>query len=106
MVTIPVLLIAWFQWGWSADLAWLAAAYFLIQALDGKELERNVDYFVDHENGVFWVKNTDLVHVLRVIEVEFEYEQIPRKELGVVSMTDLLPKDGVIGQLRRSMEQL
>jgi len=70
--------------------------------LDGKELERNVDYFVDHENGVLWVKNTDLVNAMRVLEVELEYEQIPRKELGVVSMTDLLPKDSVIGQLRRS----
>jgi len=70
--------------------------------LDGKELERNVDYFMDHENGVLWVKNTDLVHTLRMLEVEYEYELIPRKELGVVSMTDLLPRDGVIGQLKRS----
>jgi len=71
-------------------------------ALAGKELDRNVDYFMDHENGVLWVKNTDLVNALRVLEVDYEYEQIPRKELGVVSMTDLLPKDGVIGQLKRS----
>jgi putative permease len=38
VVTIPVLLIAWFQWGWSSDFAWLAAAYFVIQALDGNVL--------------------------------------------------------------------
>lgn len=38
VVTLPVLLIAWFQWGWSADLAWLSAAYFVIQALDGNVL--------------------------------------------------------------------
>jgi len=38
VVTIPVLLIAWFQWGWSTDFAWLAAAYFVIQALDGNVL--------------------------------------------------------------------
>lgn len=38
MVTVPVLLIAWFQWGWSSDFAWLAAAYFIIQALDGNVL--------------------------------------------------------------------
>ena len=35
VVTIPVLLIAWFQWGWSSDFIWLSVAYGVIQALDG-----------------------------------------------------------------------
>jgi putative permease len=38
VVTIPVLFVAWFQWGWSADFAWLVVAYFIIQALDGNVL--------------------------------------------------------------------
>ncbi len=38
VVTIPVLVVAWFQWGWSSDFGWLAAAYFVIQALDGNVL--------------------------------------------------------------------
>jgi putative permease len=38
LVTIPVLLIAWFQWGWSSAFGWLAATYFIIQALDGNVL--------------------------------------------------------------------
>ncbi|WP_316368032.1 AI-2E family transporter [Candidatus Thiodiazotropha sp. CDECU1] len=38
VVTIPVLFIAWFQWGWGSDFAWLAVAYFIIQALDGNVL--------------------------------------------------------------------
>ncbi|MET0068704.1 MAG: AI-2E family transporter [Candidatus Thiodiazotropha sp.] len=38
VVTIPVLFIAWFQWGWNSDFAWLAVAYFIIQALDGNVL--------------------------------------------------------------------
>ena len=38
VVTIPVILIAWFQWGWSADFAWLTVAYFIIQILDGNVL--------------------------------------------------------------------
>ena len=38
VVTIPVLLIAWFQWGWTGDFVWLAVAYFVIQALDGNVL--------------------------------------------------------------------
>lgn len=35
VVTIPVALIAFFQWGWSSDFAWLMFAYGVIQALDG-----------------------------------------------------------------------
>lgn len=35
VVTIPVALIGFFQWGWSTDFAWLMVAYFIIQTLDG-----------------------------------------------------------------------
>ncbi len=38
VVTVPVLLIAWFQWGWSDQFVWLAIAYLIIQALDGNVL--------------------------------------------------------------------
>ena len=38
VVTFPVAIIAWFQWGWSMDFAWLMVAYFIIQALDGNVL--------------------------------------------------------------------
>ena len=38
VVTFPVLVIAWFQWGWGADFLWLAGSYFVIQALDGNVL--------------------------------------------------------------------
>lgn len=38
VVTIPVLLVGWFQWGWSSEFAWMAAVYFIIQALDGNVL--------------------------------------------------------------------
>ncbi|HDK38154.1 MAG TPA: AI-2E family transporter [Thiolapillus brandeum] len=38
VVTFPVLLVGWFQWGWTADFGWLALAYFIIQALDGNVL--------------------------------------------------------------------
>jgi len=70
--------------------------------LDGYELERNVDYFVDHSSGVLWITNTDRVHPMVVLEVDFEYEQIPRKNVGVVTVTDQVPKDLEIGQLKRS----
>ncbi|NKN31769.1 AI-2E family transporter [Marichromatium bheemlicum] len=38
VVTVPVLLVAWFQWGWGPTFAWLTMAYFIIQALDGNVL--------------------------------------------------------------------
>ena len=38
VVTVPVVLIALFQWGWSPAFIWLSIAYLVIQALDGNVL--------------------------------------------------------------------
>ncbi len=38
VVTAPVLLIAWFQWGWGPDFIWLTIVYFIIHAIDGNVL--------------------------------------------------------------------
>ncbi len=38
VVTFPVMLIAWFQWGWGQDFIWLMVTYTVIQALDGNVL--------------------------------------------------------------------
>jgi putative permease len=38
VATVPVMLIAWFQWGWSSQFAWLMTTYFMIQALDANVL--------------------------------------------------------------------
>ena len=38
VVTIPVVIIAWFQWGWSSDFITLVIAYLVIQTLDGNLL--------------------------------------------------------------------
>jgi len=38
VVTIPVLMVAWFQWGWGSEFIWLAVSYLVIQALDGNVL--------------------------------------------------------------------
>lgn len=38
VVTLPVFLIGFFQWGWSGELAYLMIAYGIIQALDGNVL--------------------------------------------------------------------
>jgi len=37
-VTVPVVMIAYFQWGWSEEFAYLLLAYGIIQALDGNVL--------------------------------------------------------------------
>jgi putative permease len=38
VVTLPVALIGYFQWGWSSELAYIMVAYGVIQALDGNVL--------------------------------------------------------------------
>ncbi len=38
VVTIPIAIIAYFQWGWGADFAWVLIAYGVIQAFDGNLL--------------------------------------------------------------------
>ena len=38
LVTIPVLLVAFFQWGLTADFYWVFGVYLVIQALDGNVL--------------------------------------------------------------------
>ncbi len=38
VVTIPVVILAWAQWGWSSELAVLTVTYLVIQALDGNLL--------------------------------------------------------------------
>ncbi len=38
VVTFPVLLVAWFQWGWGSEFIWLAVGYLVIQILDGNVL--------------------------------------------------------------------
>ena len=35
VVTLPIAIIAWFQWGWSAEFGWILFAYGVLQALDG-----------------------------------------------------------------------
>ena len=37
-VTVPVAMVALFQWGLTPDFAWLMVAYLVIQALDGNLL--------------------------------------------------------------------
>jgi putative permease len=35
VVTLPIAVIAWFQWGWSAEFGWTLVVYGVLQALDG-----------------------------------------------------------------------
>lgn len=38
VVTVPVALVAFFQWGWGPDFLWLIGAFLVIQGLDGNIL--------------------------------------------------------------------
>ena len=38
VVTLPIAVIAYFQWGWSSEFMWLMIAYGIIQMLDGNVL--------------------------------------------------------------------
>lgn len=38
VVTFPVVLVAWFQWGWGPDFIWVTVAYLVIQVLDANVL--------------------------------------------------------------------
>ncbi|MEE9447787.1 MAG: AI-2E family transporter [Arenicellales bacterium] len=38
VVTIPVAMVAWFQWGWGNEFMYLMGAYLVIQAIDGNLL--------------------------------------------------------------------
>lgn len=38
VVTIPIIMVAYLQWGWNSDFAYLMTSYLVIQALDGNVL--------------------------------------------------------------------
>ncbi len=38
IVTVPVVIIGYFQWGWGSEFAWVMAVYAIIQAIDGNIL--------------------------------------------------------------------
>ena len=38
VVTVPVLMVGYFQWGWTAPFFWLVVVYGIIQAIDGNVL--------------------------------------------------------------------
>lgn len=38
LVTVPIAVVAFFQWGWSGEFAWLFISYLVLQALDGNLL--------------------------------------------------------------------
>jgi putative permease len=38
VITIPVALVGFFQWGWGSEFVWLITAYLIIQMLDGDVL--------------------------------------------------------------------
>lgn len=65
--------------------------------LDGELLTAGTDYTLIYPAGQLFFLDPERVDDLSVIEVEYEYDLMPKKGLGVLSLLDLLPADREVG---------
>jgi hypothetical protein len=65
--------------------------------LDGELLTAGQDYTVIYPAGQLAFLDPERVDDLSIIEVEYEYDVVPKKGLGVISLLDLLPADSEVG---------
>jgi len=70
--------------------------------LDGELLTNGTDYTVIYPAGQLAFLDPELVDDLSVIEIEYEYDLLPKKGLGTLSVLDLLPADKEVGDWTRS----
>lgn len=72
--------------------------------LDGELLTSGKDYTLIYPAGQLAFLDPERVDDLSIIEVEYEYDVMPRKGLGVISLLDLLPADNEVGAWARASE--
>lgn len=72
--------------------------------VDGELLVSGVDYTIIYPAGQLAFLDPERVDDLSVIEVQYEYDVIPKKGLGTVSLLDFLPVDNEVGGWVRSGE--
>ncbi|MBI5508434.1 MAG: hypothetical protein HY903_06760 [Deltaproteobacteria bacterium] len=72
--------------------------------LDGELLTSGTDYTVIYPAGQLAFLDPERVDDLSIIEVEYEYDVMPKKGLGVISLLDLLPADNEVGAWVRAAE--
>ncbi|MBN2360472.1 MAG: hypothetical protein JXR83_13540, partial [Deltaproteobacteria bacterium] len=72
--------------------------------VDGELLTSGTDYTVIYPAGQLAFLDPERIDDLSVIEVEYEYDLMPKKGLGVVSLLDLVPADREVGGWVRAGE--
>ncbi|MHB8876815.1 MAG: ligand-binding sensor domain-containing protein [Myxococcaceae bacterium] len=70
--------------------------------VDGELLTNGTDYTLIYPAGQLAFLDPERVDDLSVIEVEYEYDLVPKKGLGVLSLLDLLPADREVGDWAKS----
>ncbi len=72
--------------------------------VDGELLASGTDYTIIYPAGQLAFLDPERVDDLSIIEVDYEYDLMSRKGLGVLSLLDLLPADREVGDWTRSGE--
>lgn len=72
--------------------------------VDGELLVNGSDYTIIYPAGQLAFLDPERVDDLSVIEVEYEFDLLPKKGLGVVSILDFLPADREVGDWVRAGE--
>jgi len=70
--------------------------------VDGELLVSGTDYTLLYAAGQLAFLDPERVDALSVIEVDYEYDLLPKKGLGVLSLLDFLPADREVGGWLRS----
>jgi len=72
--------------------------------VDGELLTNGTDYTVVNTAGQLAFLNPERIDDLSVISVEYEADLTPKKDLGSLSLLDMLPADNEVGTWARSGE--
>jgi len=72
--------------------------------VDGELLTNGTDYTVIYTAGQLAFLNPERIDDLSVISVEYEADLVPKKDLGSLSLLDMLPADNEVGTWARAGE--
>jgi hypothetical protein len=72
--------------------------------VDGELLTSGTDYSIVYPAGQLAFLNPERLDDLSVVFVEYEYDVMPRKDLGTLSVLDMLPADREVGDWQRAGE--
>lgn len=70
--------------------------------VDGETLAAGTDYTLVNSSGQLAFLDPERVDDLSIVEVDYEYDLLPKKGLGVLSILDYLPADEEVGAWVRS----